>query len=425
MDPAPGCAAISTRMMPIPAPRLRRVFASVAISTAAFSCAGAQETPVLTLDSALTRARALRPRLGAAAAGVARAQGAARVGAIVANPVVQGELDDISPTSRLTATQSLAWLPRRGADLAAGRAAVQRARADSSQAVADVGRDVHRAFYAALAAERQLALALEQGALADSVAGLAVRRAAVGDISGIESEQVALEAARARLAAGQARELARVAQAELARAIAWNDAVAPRPVGALDAGLDAADVTGRADLTSALEGLPALRGAVADSAAAAARLRAARIARIPVPGLVAGREWNGEAGQRNLILGLALPLPLWSWNGEAVAQARGAAREQAALAAETRLTLRAALAAAHARVEEAALRARFARDSLLPNAQRVRSGAVRLYEEGRTSVVPMLDALRAERDVSRAAVAELLAWQQARADLAATLGQWR
>jgi outer membrane protein TolC len=76
-------------------------------------------------------------------------------------------------------------------------------------------------------------------------------------------------------------------------------------------------------------------------------------------------------------------------------------------------------------VEEAALRARFARDSLLPNAQRVRSGAVRLYEEGRTSVVPMLDALRAERDVSRAAVAELLAWQQARADLAATLGQWR
>jgi outer membrane protein TolC len=159
--------------------------------------------------------------------------------------------------------------------------------------------------------------------------------------------------------------------------------------------------------------------------AAAERLRAARIARIPIPGLVAGREWGGGASSsQNLILGLALPVPLWSQGGESVEQARGAAVEQAALAAEVRLTVRAQLETARARVEESTRRARFARDSLLPEARRVRSGTVRLYEAGRTSVVPVLDALRAERDVARATVAELLAFQDARADLRAVLGRW-
>ena len=75
-------------------------------------------------------------------------------------------------------------------------------------------------------------------------------------------------------------------------------------------------------------------------------------------------------------------------------------------------------------MESSDRRARFARDSLLPEARRVRAGAVRLYEEGRTSVLPVLDALRAEREVARATVAELLAFQEARADLDAVLGRW-
>jgi outer membrane protein TolC len=165
---------------------------------------------------------------------------------------------------------------------------------------------------------------------------------------------------------------------------------------------------------------------VADSAAAAARLRAARIARIPIPGLVIGREWGGHAtaSDHNLVLGVALPIPMFSQGGEAVQQARGAAAELAAFAGEARLAARSLLDAAQARADESRRRAQFARDSLLPEARRVRAGAVRLYEEGRTSVLPVLDALRAEREVSRATVAELLAFQEARADLAAVLGRW-
>jgi cobalt-zinc-cadmium efflux system outer membrane protein len=384
-----------------------------------------QSSDSLTIEQALARARLARPRVAAAAGAVERARGTARLGTAIPNPTSQLESDQLTPTYKVTVTQSLAWLPRRSADLAAGRAGVERARADSTQTIADVGRDVRRTFFGALAAERQLALAAEQSALADSLAGLAARRAAAGDISDLERDQVALEASRARLAAAQARESERVARSELARAVAWENAPLPVAVGPLDYGLDAG-TAGGFDGTDDVGSLPLVRGMVADSAAAAARLRAARIARIPIPGLVAGREWGGSAdGTRNVILGLALPLPLWSRGGEAVEQARGTAVEQAALAAEARLTARAQLDAARARAEESARRARFARDSLLPEARRVRGGAVRLYEAGRTSVVPVLDALRAERDVTRATVAEMLAFQEARADLSAVLGRWR
>ena len=383
----------------------------------------AQVPDSLTLDQALARARLARPRVVAAAAVVERATGAARLGALIPNPSAQFEIDDLAPTYKLTATQPLAWLPRRGADLAAGRATIARARADSAQTLADVGRDVRRSFFAALAAERQLVLASEQRTLADSLARLAARRAAGGDISDLERDQIGLEASRTRLAAEQARQAADVARAELARAVAWESASPPTAAGALDEGL-----TGRTTLLAgeevpALDALPFVRGAVADSTAAAERLRAARIAQIPIPGIVVGREW-GSGSSQNLILGLAMPIPIFTRGGEAVQQARGAATELSALAAESRLSARAQLAVSRARTENSARRAIFARDSLLPDARRVRAGAVRLYEEGRTSVLPVLDALRAERDVTRVTIAELLAFQEARADLDAALGRW-
>lgn len=375
----------------------------------------------LTVEQALVRARFSRPRIVAAGAAVERARGAARAGATIPNPSAQLETDDLAPTHKATVVQQLSWMPRLGADRAAGRAGIDRARADSAQTIAGVARDVVLAFYTALAADLQFALSEEQRALSDSLDDFAGRRAQAGDISELERDQIAQEAARARLASAQAREETRVARVQLARSVAWDRPLPPVAAGPLDAGLDAAPTTLS---TSDVNELPAMRGAVADSTAAAERLRAARLARIPIPGILAGREWGGTGATRNVILGLAVPIPLWNWGGQVVEQARGSAREQAAFAAETRLALRADFESAVARVEERTLRAHFARDSLLPQARRVRAGAVRLYEEGRTSVVPVLDALRIERDVARTAVAELLGFQQARADLAAMLGRW-
>jgi outer membrane protein TolC len=71
---------------------------------------------------------------------------------------------------------------------------------------------------------------------------------------------------------------------------------------------------------------------------------------------------------------------------------------------------------------ESGLRARFARDTLLPLARRLRDRALRAYQAGETGVLPVLDALRSERDATLAGVQDLLAYQTALADWEALLG---
>lgn len=377
----------------------------------------------LSLEDALARARETRPLAIATGGAVARARGTAMVAGMIPNPTVQVELDDDAPTHKLTATQQLSWIVRHGADRAAGRGIIARAVADSTQTIADLGLDVRHAFFGALAADALLGLTAEQGAIADSLVALASQRLRSGDISALERDVVAQEAARVRLSLSQAREASRAGRIGLGRAIAWTTARAPAAVGALDAGLDDAAVV-RLVTAADVSALPLVRAAVADSAAAAARLRAARLARIPIPGIVAGREWGSSADDNNVILGLAMPVPLWSRGGESVAEARGAATERTALAAEARLEARAQLEEAGIRLAESASRARFVRDSLLVAARSLRAGTVRLYESGRTDVLPVFESLRAERDVAQALVRELLAFQDARAVLLALLGRW-
>lgn len=390
----------------------------------------------VTLSESLRRAREARPQVDVAAAGVERARGTARLGALIPNPQSSAQGDARTPTRQATLSQPLGWMVRRGADVSAGRAIVARAAADSAQVLADVGRVVQRAFFGALAADEALRLATEQAHLADSLVVLADRRVATGDISAIERDQLALEAARARLSQSRARALARVARVEFARAIAWIGTAPPRPEGSLNDGVDATRDTAEANTPTVdaieLRILPSLSAALADSAAAASRQRAVGLARIPIPSVVAGVEWGAAGapavGSRDArvtpIFGLSMPLPFWNQGREALAEARGAAQESAARAAEARLTAAAMLRSARIRVAEAALRARYARDTLYPDATRIRSGSVRLYDAGRTGLLPVLDALRVERDVALTLVQELLGFQEARADLNALLGQW-
>jgi hypothetical protein len=71
------------------------------------------------------------------------------------------------------------------------------------------------------------------------------------------------------------------------------------------------------------------------------------------------------------------------------------------------------VAEATTRRREAATRARIARDSLLPSATRLRERATAAYRAGETGVVPVLDALRSEREIALGAILDLLAYQDA------------
>jgi len=215
-----------------------------------------------------------------------------------------------------------------------------------------------------------------------------------------------------------AREAARVDEAELARAIAWEGA-APHPAGPLDAGLDRLP-----DSTIEFATLPTLRSATADSAAAAARVRSASLARAPLPTVQSGAEWGDESQPGTLaVIGISLPFPLWNRGGGTVGEAHARLDRATALAREARLDARRQVRQARIHLEETAGRARFARDTLLPGAGVLRARALRAYQAGETGILPVLDALRGERDGSLAALQDQLAYQEALAEWYALTGR--
>ncbi len=349
---------------------------------------------------------------------MAGARAALRTAGAIPNPTVSYSHTEDLPREHLTVEQPLDWLLRRGVERDAARAGIRRAELDSGVTTARLLRDVRVAFYRARAATVSRELVDAQARLADSVALVAAARLRAGEVSLLEREQAALEAARARQLASTALEGARIAEADLGRVLGW-EGPPPRAVGALDESVDRLP-----DLAVDPGSLPAVRSAEAESASAAALVRSAERARVPLPSLTAGADWDDPTNPGTLsVLGFALPVPLWSWNGGPVGEARARASETTALAREARLDAVQAVESARIRLEESAARARFARDTLLPGAAALRRRAVRAYEAGENDILPAIDALRSERDASLAAVQDQLAFQEALAEWLALTGR--
>jgi cobalt-zinc-cadmium efflux system outer membrane protein len=350
----------------------------------------------------------------AGAAQVAAARAAYRVAGTIPNPTITYTHSESPPRQHLLVDQPLDWLLRRGKDRSAARYAVGSAAADSAQTSAELGREVRTAFYAARAAAAVESLTAVQLRLADSVATIGLARLRAGDISLFEAEQARAEAAGARQTLSSAREGARLASSDLARAVGADPFSSLVATGALDAGLDQQS---QAPIT--VEGLPLVREAVADSGAAAALAQSASITRIPLPTIQAGAEWEDPTEPNTgglAVIGIAVPLPLWQQGGGALGEARARATTAAARLREVRLDAARRLAGARIQLEESSMRARFARDTLLPAVGALRGRAVRAYQVGETGLLPVLDALRNERDAALAGVRDLLAFQTAVAE---------
>ncbi|MGH7591006.1 MAG: hypothetical protein ACREL2_06170, partial [Gemmatimonadales bacterium] len=103
--------------------------------------------------------------------------------------------------------------------------------------------------------------------------------------------------------------------------------------------------------------------------------------------------------------------------------AKARARQDAAAAGEARLEVAMALQERTVRLQEAAGRAQFDRDSLYPAARRLRERAITAYRAGATSVLPVFDAMRGERDAALTLVRDLVAYQDALAQWNALLGR--
>ncbi|HEU5219513.1 MAG TPA: TolC family protein [Gemmatimonadales bacterium] len=369
----------------------------------------------LTLQAAIRYGVAARGRISEARAGLAEARAGRQLAGQVPNPVVSYEHTGDFPRQHLVFDQPLAWLTTRGLDRAAAAAAVRRAQADSAVAVATVVQEIRSGYYGALAARESMRLVQAQVAAADSLAGLARRRFEVGDISRFEYEQTAQEARRGQQLLSTAREETRASDAEFARALGWTDAAPPVPEGALDQEVDATLAAAYSP-----DSLPMIMSAVADSAAEALTYRSIQRARLPIPSLSAGTEWDDpeRRGQHLSVIGFAVPLPIWNTGGAEARLAQARAGRAAALAREARIEGVRAVTEARARLEESAHRARFARDSLVPAARALREQALAAYRAGETGVLAVLDAFRSEREVVLAQIQDFTAFQ-------AALSAWR
>jgi outer membrane protein, heavy metal efflux system len=330
------------------------------------------------------------------------------------NPTVSYSHSESPPRFHFLVDQSLDWLLRRGRDRQAARFGIGSAEADSALTIAEQDRDVRVAYYSARAAMVAESLSISQAALSDSVAHISAARLRAGDISLLEAEQARTEAARARQNLSSVREGALIAASDLGRAVGLNPAAPPLPVDRLDADLENFPVH-----PVAVERIPSVRVALADSGAAAEVARSVRIGAIPLPTLQSGVEWEDptepNAGAL-AVFGISIPLPLWQHGAGAASEAEARARAAAVQVREARLTAAQRVEATRIHLVESGLRARFARDTLLPAAQALRQRALRAYQAGETGILPVLDALRSEAEAVLAGVQDLLAFQTALAD---------
>jgi len=307
----------------------------------------------------------------------------------------------------------------RGSDQNAARAALEGAQADSIATIAQLGAEVHRAFYGLLARDARRRLLRDQQAVADSLVGIARRRYEAGDISQFELEQVELDSRlQQQLLAAEDVEVD-VARAQLARVIGWPEPRVPPLAGSLDDGLT--EATG----PDPDREIPMVLVAKADSSQSASSLHSLRQSRIPVPSLEVGVEWNDSTapGQAFAVLGVIIPVPLWNQSGAQVAEAQARADASAARVIETRLAARQRLEEARVRLAGTAAQAMIARDSLVPAAARLRGRALSAYRAGETGLVPVLEAVRRERDIQLAEVDALRSFQDAVAALHEVLGE--
>ena len=368
----------------------------------------------LSLSDALRQSRAQRGQVATARARMAAARAGIRQAGTIPNPVGSYEYTEDTPRQHATLDQSFDWLLTRGPAREAGQASLAGAEADSAQLEADLAAEVRRAFYGALAGQAVRRLVEAEAAIADTLAQIAEHRFASGDISRLEADAAVLESQRVRLNLSRARATEAATGAELGRSLGWSDSVAIPPLaGDLGDGLGEA----AAELPAEAQ-IPGIRAAVAESTAALLRLRATSRAWVPLPSVLVGVEWSdpSQPGETLGLVGLSMPLPIWNQGGGDRAAATATAEVAAAEARERRLTTRAALATAGTRLREAEFRAGVARDSLLPAAQRLRERATQAYQAGETGILPVLEALRTEREVSATAVDDLLTFQEAVAE---------
>ncbi|MFK3738317.1 TolC family protein [Massilia sp. TN1-12] len=382
-----------------------------------------QPAAALDLQAAIALALERHPLLRAAQHDVAAGQADVDQAGRLANPELawlrEGERAG-SRTTTVQVNQPIELGGKRGARVRLAEGELALADAELALRRQAIRADVIDTYCAVLAARERQQLADAMTALAARGSSVASSRVAAGKVSPIEAAKARLAQAEAKAEGERALAELAVARTQLAQLL--GAAAVERPLVPIDA--DALPEAEPLDalLRRGLDAAAEVRRARGRLAVQRARIDVERAARIPDVTLSVGSQRDDQAGRRQAVVGIAVPLPLFDRNGGRLtaARERGASAEAELEAA--RDAARAELAAAHARYVQARAEAQLLERDVVPEARAVHDLTLKGFEYGKFGFLDVLDAQRTWFQVrSRSWQALRDAWR-ARAELERVAG---
>ena len=279
---------------------------------------------------------------------------------------------------------------KRQARVALAQGALDLARSEQLAVRRQVRAEVIAAWYEVLVARQRQELAQALGGLARKSVEVAGKRVAAGKISPIDET-------KARLAAADAATELHQARAQLVLARTKLGALVGRPADAIDMTSSLGElpqVQPLAALLAQVNEAASVQQARSQLAAQEAQAGVERAARVPDITVSVGSQRDEQAGRRQAVLGLSVPLPLFDRNeGRLRAALRRTDKARDELAA-AQTDAAAALVSAYTRYEVAAAEVMLLRQDVIPQARTAYELTLKGFEYGKFPFLEVLDAQR-------------------------------
>jgi cobalt-zinc-cadmium efflux system outer membrane protein len=348
----------------------------------------------LTLDAAIRRAFLSNPGLRAAGRDLDIAAGQRMQAGLVPNPELSYLSEGVKKDARTTTVQinqAIELGGKRGARITLAERERELASADLASYRSALRADVVAAFFDVLTAQERLLLAQASQELSQKVTAAASRRVIAGKISPVEETRARVAEASTKIELGQAANDLALAKRRLAATWGSSEpilgavATPAMPVGAHP-------TTG--ELIAHLPAAPQIARARREIDRQKALADVERSRRFPDLTVSLGSKRDEQIGNRQTVVGLAVPIPLFDRNqGNLLSALRRTDKARDELqAVENNLTVE--LAQASLRLNAAASELAILRDEILPGAQSAYEAGTKGFEAGKFSFLDVLDAQR-------------------------------
>jgi cobalt-zinc-cadmium efflux system outer membrane protein len=348
----------------------------------------------LTLAAAIQLAFQHNPGLQAAARGVDIAAGQGIQASAGPNPELSFLSEGLRKDRRTTTVQINQVVElggKRGTRIASAEREREIASADLASQRSELRADVAAAFFDVLAAQERLLLATASRELSQRVIGIASRRVIAGKISPVEETRARVAEASTKIELSQATNELALTKRRLAAT--WG--------GALPS-FDAVEIAQNpmathpdtAELLARLPAAPKIARARLEIERQQALADVERSSRIPDLTVSLGSKRDEQIGQRQTVVGFAVPIPLFNRNqGNLLSALRRTDRARdELLVVENRLSVE--LEQASLRLNAATHELAILRGEILPGAQSAYEAGVKGFEHGKFSFLDVLDAQR-------------------------------